>query len=156
MNCITHKIDSTHHPAAKMSPSLARMINTFSMSDSFRILYLTSKTFSHHYHTTQQGTGTTRIGRSYSWGEMCTVEAKYVPIAFSDHMAYVVSFSLPVPYARIFSPRSRPQFKIRPEVICDPVFQEWLADSMVDWKKVKDLGIRVFESRNLQSREANN
>ena len=76
---------------------------------------------------------------------MQVVEAKYEPIAFSDHMAYVVSFSLPTPSARIFSPRSRPLFKIRPEVICDSVFQEWLAVSMADWKEVKELGLDVLQ-----------
>ena len=145
MNCIINKMDSTHHPASKMSPSLSRMIKTFDMVDSFRVLHPSSKIFSHHYHTTQLGTGGTRIDRSYSWGEIRALEAKYVPVAFSDHMAYVVTFALPAPYARIFSPRSRPLFKIRPEVISDPVFQEWLADSMADWKEVKDLGIGVLQ-----------
>ena len=128
-----------------MSPSLVRMIQTFEMADSFRVLHPSIKTFSHYYNTVQLGAGATRIDRSYSWGDMGVVEAKYVPVAFSDHMAYVVSFSLPAPHARIFSPRSRPLFKIRPEVICDPVFQEWLADSMADWKQVKDLGIDVLQ-----------
>jgi hypothetical protein len=145
MNCITNKIDSTHHPASKMSPSLARMVQIFDMADSFRTLHPSLKIFSHHYSTAQLGPGGTRIDRSYSWGEMSVLEAKYLPVAFSDHMAYVVSFSLPAPYARIFSPRSKPLFKIRPEVICDPVFQEWLADSMTDWKKVKELGLDVLQ-----------
>ena len=60
-------------------------------------------------------------------------------------MAYVVRLSLPEPYARIFSPRSRPLFKIRPQVICDSVFQEWLADAMADWREVKNLELEVLE-----------
>ena len=97
MNCIINKMDSTHHPASKMSPSLTRMISIFDMADSFRVLHPKLKTFSHHYHTTQLGAGATRIDRSYSWGDMEVCEAKYEPVAFSDHMAYVVRFSLPKP-----------------------------------------------------------
>ena len=41
MNCITHKMDCTHNPASKMSPSLKRMISTFDMVDNFRTLYST-------------------------------------------------------------------------------------------------------------------
>ena len=145
MNCITNKIDSTQHPAAKMSPSLSRLINIFDLEDSFRKLHPNIKTFSHYYHTVQLGAGATRIDRAYCWGDLKVIEAKYLPIAFSDHMAYVVSLSLPTPQARILSPRSRPLFKIRPEVICDTIFQEWLADSMADWRQVKDLGMTVLE-----------
>ena len=132
MNCITNKMDSTHHPASKMSPSLSKLLNTLDMTDSFRSLYPTAQTYSHYYHTSQLGAGATRIDRAYCWGDMKVVEAKYVPIAFSDHMAYIVTIAMPTPYARILSPRSKSLFKIRPEVICDSIFQEWLADSMAD------------------------
>lgn len=60
-------------------------------------------------------------------------------------MAYVVSFSLPTLAARIFSPRSRPIFKIWPEVICDNQFQEWLADSMTDWREIKEFGLDTLK-----------
>ena len=44
MNCITNKIDCTHNPAPKMSPSLTKMIQTFDMKDCYRKLYPSSKT----------------------------------------------------------------------------------------------------------------
>ena len=145
MNCITHKMDCTHNPVSKMSPSLKRMISTFDMVDNFRTLYSTSPVYSHYYHTTQLGAGATRIDRSYSWGDLKVVKASYEPVAFSDHMGYVVSFTLPTPTTRILSPRSRPLFKIRTEIIADSIFQEWLGDSMADWKDVKDLGLDVLK-----------
>ena len=86
MNCITNKIDSTYHPASKMSPSLSRLQRTFDMSDSFRILHPSTETFSHYYHTVQLGTGATRIDRAYCWGDVPVVTAIYLPLAFSDHM----------------------------------------------------------------------
>ena len=101
MNCINSKIDCTHHPAPKMSPSLAKMIQTFEMKDCYRTLYPSSKTYSHYYHTTHLGEGATRIDRSYSWGSMRVTEAKYEPLAFSDHMAYLVSYAMPTSSARI-------------------------------------------------------
>ena len=72
-------------------------------------------------------------------------DARYEPLAFSDHMAYLVSYSMPMQSARVFSPRSRPLFKVRPEVISDNLFQERLSDSMADWKEIKDLGLEVLQ-----------
>ena len=144
MNCITHNIDCTHHPEAKKSPSLARMVNTFEMVDSFRTLFPNKKIFSHYYKSTQFVQGGTRIDRSYHWGEIRVKEAKYVPVALSDHMAYIVSIAVPGLPSSIFSPRSRPLFKVRPEVILDKVFQERLAESMADWKHIMDLGPDVL------------
>ena len=108
------------------------------MKDSFRSIHQTAHAFSHYYHTQQAGYGTTRIDRSYNWGDITAVSARYEPIAFSDHMAYIVSFSLPTLSSRILSPRSRPLFKVRSEIIHDKHFQERLADSMQDWKKVEE------------------
>ena len=144
MNCITAKIDCTHHPASKMSPSLTRLTQIFEMKDSYRSLYPTLKSYSHYYHTVQLGQGATRIDRSYNWGVLQVVEARYVPVAFSDHMAYIVTISLPDPSFRMISPRSRPLYKINSEVICDELFQERLRDSMLDWQGVKDLGLEVL------------
>ena len=127
-----------------MSPCLAKLVQTFNMKDSFRFLHPRSSTFSHFYHTVQQGEGATRLDRSYNWGEITAMEARYVPVSFSDHLAYVVNYSLPVPMARILSPRSRPLFKIKPEVIKDQLFKERLADSMLDWQEVQDLGLDVL------------
>ena len=78
-----------------MSPSLTRLTQIFDMKDSYRSLHPTTKIFSHYYHTVQLGQGATRIDRSYNWGQLEVVEAKYVPVAFSDHMAYIVTLSLP-------------------------------------------------------------
>ena len=139
LNCIIDSRDCTHNPASKMSPSLSRLVTVFDLKDSYRILHPNHLTYSHYYHTVQLGAGATRIDRSYSWGEMEIIEAKYEPLAFSDHMGYILRVSLPATSERMFSPRSRPLFKIRPEVILDKIFQERLEDSMSDWKQVKDL-----------------
>ena len=143
MNCITHNIDCTHHPESKKSPTLSRLIKTFDMVDSYRSLFPSRKTFSHYY-TMGHIQGATRIDRSYHWGEITVNDAKYEPIAFSDHMAYTVSLCIPSLPSSLVSPRSRPLFKVRPEIICDKIFQERLSESMTDWKEVKDLGIDVL------------
>ena len=143
-NSIIHKQDCTHHAGTKMSPCLAKLVETFSMKDSFRILHPNSASFSHFYHTIYQGEGATRIDRSYNWGSIQVVEAKYEPVSFSDHLSYVVSFSIPAPMARILSPKSRPVFKIKPAIIKDKLFQERLSESMLDWQEVNDLGLDVL------------
>ena len=144
-NCITDKLDCTYKHAVKMSPSLSSMTKTFSMVDSFRSLYPSTQTYSHYYHTLHQGHGATRIDRSYHWGRISVIDARYEPIAFSDHMAYIVSLSVPTLSSSSISPRTRPLFKIRPEVIGDKLFQERLADSMKDWEELKHLGLEVLE-----------
>ena len=144
MNCIIDKRDSTHHASNKMSPGLARMVNVFDLHDSFRTLHPLAKTFSHYYQTPQLGTGGTRIDHVYTWGGLQTREIEYKPLAFSDHMAVVVHLVLPNPSSKILSPKARPFFKIKPEVINDSVFQEWLAESMLDWKEVKMRGLETL------------
>jgi hypothetical protein len=59
-------------------------------------------------------------------------------------MAYLVSYALPTPSARIFSPNSRPLFILHPDVINDQLFQENLAVSMADWAELKDLGLDIL------------
>ena len=145
INCILAKIDCTHHPGSKISQGLGRFIQTFDMKDSFRSLFPTSKVYSHYYHTVQLGQGATRIDTSFNWGQLRIVDARYVPVAFSDHMAYIVKIVLPDPSSRMISPKTRPLYKISPEVICDEVFKERLKDSMVDWQEVKAIGLEVLE-----------
>ena len=116
-----------------MSACLNRFVKMSNMSDSFRTLHPHAKVFSHFYHTTQQGEGASRLDRSYSWGEVSMISAKYEPLAFSDHMAHVITISLPSAFNRILSPRSRPIFKLRREVIRDEYFRENLKEAMTDW-----------------------
>ena len=91
-----------------------------------------------------QHQGATRIDRSYNWGEVTVNEAKYEPVAFSDHMTYIVSLRVPNLPLSLLSPRSRPLFKVKPEVICDKLFQERLAESMTDWMEIRAAGLDVL------------
>ena len=59
-------------------------------------------------------------------------------------MTFVVSLSLPASLSQILSPKSKPFFKIKPEVVKDKIFKERLSDSMHDWKEVRDLGLDVL------------
>ena len=145
LNCIIDKIDATHHPAAKMSPSLGRLVKTCDMSDCFRSIHPTAPVFSHFYHTTQLGEGATRIDRAYHWGAVTVVSARYEPVAFSDHMGHIVTVSLAPTFSRVLSPRARPMIKVKPEVIKDVQFQQNLAESMEDWKMVREQGLGVLE-----------
>ena len=110
------------------------------MKDSFRSLYPKVKAFSRYYGDTR-GKGATRIDRQYHYGEIVIKEAKYLPIAFSDHHGLVVTICLPDPLSRMVCPNTRPAFKLRDEVIYDPVFQESLANAMSDWKNIKAFGM---------------
>ena len=144
-NCITCKEDATRNPESKISPSLKRLIRTFSWQDSFRTLYPSSKVFSRYYDSDRHGAGATRIDRSYHYGAIEVISAEYLSIAFSDHMAFKVSIKLPSHLARIFSPKCHPHFKTKPEVVQDSLFKDRLRDSMEQWLEVKALGVPILK-----------
>ena len=144
LNCIIDKKDATKHPDAKMSPSLKRLVKAFHWQDCFRELHPVDLIFSRYYANTR-AEGATRIDRLYRWGEISVGEAKYCSLAFSDHMAHIVSIILPEQLARILCPKTRPSYKIKQEVVQDSVFQERLKDSMESWEKVKSFGLDVIQ-----------
>ena len=141
-NCITDKEDCTKHPEAKMSPCLKRLIKLFNLKDAFRSLHPDAANFSRFYN--QGGEGATRIDRSYSWGEVEVLEARYVPVAFSDHLAHVVKLKVPEATCRSMSVKAKPFFKTSPEVVQDQVFQERVAGAMKEWEEVKGLGLPML------------
>ena len=143
-NCIVSKEDATKNPESKMSPGLKRMIKTFSWQDSYRSIYPNSKVFSRYYGSERFGDGATRIDRDYHYGSIKVVDAKYISLAFSDHMGLIISVQLPEILARILSPKNRPLFKTKPDVINDKLFQARLKEDMVLWKEVKALGVPVL------------
>ena len=102
-------------------------------------MYPNSQCFSHYY----QG-GATRIDRSYSFGELSVTEARYVSIAFSDHLSYITTFQTPPYMHTLVSPRARPFFKTTPVVMKDKVFQHRLLNCMREWQKVKEFAVPVL------------
>ena len=75
---------------------------------------------------------------------MLPIEAKYVSVAFSDHMSYIVKIQLPDPLSTMICPKNRPVFKTKPEVVTDRVFQARLALSMKEWEAVRNFGVPVL------------
>ena len=142
-NCIINKQDCTAHPEAKMSPCLNRLVKAFEWSDSFWSLHPTSASFSRYYES-RGVSGATRIDRQYHWGDILAVQAEYVPIAFSDHLAPNVRVKVPDHLARILSPRSRPQFKLREEIVRDKLFQENVQAAMTMWDEIRKEGLPVL------------
>jgi exonuclease III len=144
LNCISNKEDATHNPESKISPSMKRLVKTFNWTDSFRTLYPNDKVYSRYYNHERIGQGASRIDRCYHWGELKVQEAKYISLAFSDHLAHIVSYILPGIMSRIISPKSRPFFRTRPEVVVDSKFEESIQTSMVEWQEVKQQGVDVL------------
>ena len=142
-NCITKPQDCTKYPEAKMSPCLRRLVNNFNMSDTFRSLYPMEAVYSRYYGRAGQE-GATRIDRSYTWGEVTVVEAKYEAVAFSDHMAYIVEIEVPEKVEKMLSPKHRPVFKTSPEVVNDTVFRRRLQESMAGWQEVRERGLAAM------------
>ena len=143
-NNIIARQDCTRHPEAKMSPCLKRAVATFTWTDSYRFLHPNQLSFSRYYSNQRHGDGATRIDRSYFFGDLVPVETKYVSVAFSDHLSYIVKSKLPGPLQTIFSPKSRPFFKTRPDVVKDKLFQARLAHCMKEWEEVKKFGVPIL------------
>ena len=120
-----------------MSPSLKRLIRTFSWKDSFRTLFPKSKSFSRYYDNERFGEGATRIDRIYQFGDMIAKEAQYVGLPFSDHFGLIVKFSLPPDFGKLTSPKTRSLFKVKPEVVRDSVFKTKLKEQFAIWTEVK-------------------
>ena len=143
LNCVIDNRDCTHHPEAKQSPSLARLVRTFVLSDSFRAVHPSSNVYSRYY-SAGGIIGASRLDRSYHWGDINTLEAFYVSVAFSDHFAYVTKITLPN-LENLLSPETRPLFKISPEVVNDNIFKLRLHSEMKEWQQVKDRGLSVMK-----------
>ena len=143
-NNITDKNDCTRNPDSKMSPSLKRLIQVFSLKDTFRSLYPDKSVFSRYYSSNRFGDGASRIDRNYHWGCLKPVEASYESIAFSDHLVHVVTAELPQDMEKITSPKVRPFFKTSPEVVLDKVFQDRVKVAMSSWKEIKDKGLEIL------------
>ena len=119
-----------------MSNGLKRLVKLRNWKDSYRSLHPNATSFSHYYENTR-ASGATRIDRNYNFGDLHVLEAKYVPLAFSDHFSHIVRISLPDPLSRILSPKCRPSFRLRPEIVRDYKFKQRLREAMVDWQRVK-------------------
>ena len=107
---IINKQDATYHQAAKMSPTFQRVVRTFKWLDSYRELHPNVKQFSRYYGNSR-GEGATCIDRSYHYGDITVKQALYLPLAFSDHHAHVVTVELPDPFARLKCPRPKPSLQ---------------------------------------------
>ena len=84
-NCVTERRDVSHNPAGKVSPSLVRMLKSFSLRDVYRDLHPAGTARSRYYNTEAQGPGYSRIDRCYKWGEgLSEKQAEYLPVPFSD------------------------------------------------------------------------
>ena len=143
MNCIIDRNDCTTNPESRKSPSLVRLVRSFSLCDSYRHIHPDSKVFSRFYTTADGNVQGARLDRSYHWGSFKVLEAEYQSVAFSDHLSLIVKLSLP-DLEKILSPHSRPLFKTSPEVVMDKVFKERLNNEMQDWLKVKERGLAIL------------
>ena len=118
----------------KTSKSLKTLVKIFKWQDSFKYVHPNSSAFSIYYSNDQFWDGATRIDRQYHWGKLEIIEAKLVGLAFSDHMAQIFKIKLPENFSRLCSPKFKPQFKSKPEVIKDPEFNTRLQSRVAEWR----------------------
>ena len=143
LNMIIDKCDATKNPESKMSPSFKRVVRSFNLVDSFRVLHPKDLQFSRYYSSTR-GDGASRIDRCYHFGNIKVNSASYLPLAFSDHHAHVVTIQLPDSFACLVCPKSQPSFRIKAEVVQDDTFQNQLAEAMAGWQEVRSFGLQVL------------
>ena len=114
-NSIIAKEDCTRFPEAKMSPCLKRLVKAFSWKDDFRVLHPDESSFSRYYSNDRSGMGATRIDRSYSYGDLVPIDAKYVSVAFSDHLSHIVSINFHLLLSSTPAPKA--DLSSRPDLI---------------------------------------
>ena len=137
-NSIILKSDCTKNPEAKISPCFRRLASVLELCDSHRSVHPRSNDFSRYYVNDRFGSGATRIDRLYSYGNINPIKSSYIPIPWSDHYAQVVSYTLPDIISKKLSPRSKPIYKISPNVIDDELFQEQLKEAVLHWSELRD------------------
>ena len=138
-NSIIENCDATKNTSSNISKSLKRLVKNFSWIDSFKQLHPHDQQFSRYYDNSAQGEGATRIDRMYHYGQLKIIEASYVGVAFSDHLALIIKIKLPENMSKLISPKSRPLFKSKPIVIQDKTFQTRLKSNFVLWKEIRKL-----------------
>ena len=137
-NNIVDARDATKNANKKQSNSLKRLIKTFSWIDSFRQLHPNATEFSRYYDNSVHGEGASRLDRMYHYGNLVVLQARYVGIAFSDHFALIVKLKVPENLSKSVSPKSKPMFKSKQNVIKDPIFQTRLKESFLQWQAVRE------------------
>ena len=143
-NCIIDNNDTTKNAAQKQSKCLKRLVKNFSWVDSFRQLHLNSQQFSRYYDNSVHGEGASRLDRMYHFGALEIVEAYYVGVAFSDHLTHIVKIKLPQNMTKIASPKSKPLFKSKPNVIQDEKFKSRLKENLNLWYQIRSAGLDVL------------
>ena len=143
LNCIAEKKDATHNPEAKISKALQRLIKRKDWKDSYRTLFPDTTTYSRYYENSRSS-GASRIDRCYHFGNIQVTEAKYLPLAFSDHFGHLICLKIPDILSRSFCPKSRPSFRLTSEVIKDSIFKTWIEESMVSWQSVRGFGLDIL------------
>ena len=129
-NSIIDEKDATKNPSSKKSNSLKRLVKNFSWRDSFREIHPDSKQFSRYYDNSLHGEGATRLDRMYHYGQLRIIQAFYVGVAFSDHFSLIVKIKLPENMTKYSSPKYRPLFKSKPDIIDDELFQMRLKENV--------------------------
>ena len=120
-----------------MSSGLRRLVSAFDLKDSHKLLHPRTKDYSRYYKNDKYGSGATRIDRIYIYGGINVSKSQYIPISWSDHLALVSSYRLPDSLAKNSSVKSKPVFKISPNVIDDNVFQDQLRAAVSHWTELR-------------------
>ena len=110
-NSIVDSADATKNSNSKKSNGLSRLIRNFSWLDSFRVIYPNNAQFSRYYDIANSGEGASRLDRMYHYGNFEILDASYVGVAFSDHLALVVKIKAPNNFAKLRSPKRRAFYK---------------------------------------------
>ena len=128
-----------------MSSGMKKLMDAYDLKDSFRSIHPSERIFSHYYTSDQMEDRATRIDRSYHWGPGVLVkEAYYEPVAFSDHMGYIIHLAVPTQVCKLLTPHSKRFFRLTPEIIADELFQSRLDQCMEEWKEVRQQGLNIL------------
>ena len=102
-NLIILQSDCTHYPDQKISPSMAMMVSTFSLLDSFKTMCPADTTTKSHYYDSPLP-GETHIDQAYH-KRLTFSNFMYVSIGgLSDHCSLICSYKLPQVCQKVLMP----------------------------------------------------
>ena len=120
-----------------MSPTLRRLISMLNIKDCYRIIHGKTKEFSRYYEI-QNKQGATRIDRIYASSTLFILQAKYIPLSFSDHWGHIIKIKIHDDITILQCPRPKSDFKIKTKIVDDISFQKEVATSLEYWKYLKE------------------
>ena len=106
------------------------------IKDCHRVIHGKEKAYSRYY-VKQNNLGATRIDRIYASSKLFVIQSEYIPLSFSDHWGQNTKIKIQDDITILQCPRPKTDFKIKPKVVDDIMFQSEISENYEYWEFLK-------------------